>query len=36
MRPRAGLILTCVLGIAIGATSAGLIDAQPKEGLNKS
>ncbi|HET9491967.1 MAG TPA: cupin domain-containing protein [Methylomirabilota bacterium] len=31
MRPGAGLILTCALGIAVGATSAGLINAQPKE-----
>lgn len=31
MRPRAGLVLTCVLGTAIGATSAGLINAQPKQ-----
>lgn len=30
-RPRAGLILTCALGIAMGATSAGLINAQQKQ-----
>lgn len=30
-RPRATLILTCALGIAIGAASAGLINAQQKQ-----
>ena len=31
MRSRATLILTWAIGIAIGATSAGLLNAQPKQ-----